>query len=119
MPLQYGLGGHSNEPVHFEWVQTTARRGIKEVRGVGTTSLLDEHGDHPLLHKRVIDYLGSGLNGSGLKTAQSSLSPHVIAVVQFQGRVVAKDVLFFIISFSSLPQVFIMTNVKPTEKMKE
>lgn len=69
--------------------------------------------------RRVIDYLGSGLNGSGLKTVQSSLSPHVIAVVQFQGRVVAKDVLFFIISFSSLPQVFIMTNVKPTEKMKE
>ena len=45
-----GWGRHSDKLVYFEWVQMTARRGIKEMSGVGRAKpspesrcLLDEH----------------------------------------------------------------------------
>lgn len=39
-----GPGGHSDESVHFEQAQMTARKGIKEVMGEGTAKASLESG---------------------------------------------------------------------------
>lgn len=113
------LGGHSHEPVHFKWVQMTAGRGTKEVRGVGVAkpslesrSLLDEHEDDPgiiLCCTGVIGHLGSGLNGCGLKTELSFSSCNCCGSVP---RECCSLGHFIFHSPSSSPfQVFPMKNV--------
>lgn len=39
-----GLGGHSDESVHFEQAQMTARKGIKEMMGIGMAKASLESG---------------------------------------------------------------------------
>lgn len=100
----------------FERVQTTAERGIKEMREVDmaklsleSRSLLDEQRGDPLLHK---DWLIIKEWVWFENRAQSSISPKIVAVVLFWGCCCCAG------HFIS-PQGIIVKNAKPTEKSKE